>query len=250
MSMSSTLTALTVLETVARTQPIGLSDLARTLRLPKSTVQRCLATLHEAGWIEPESADSRRWVVGMRAFTVAVTVVDRSGLRDQALPVMAALGGRTEETIHLAVPDGREIVLVERVDSPHPLRAVSAVGARAPLHASSNGKAILASFAADDLSDYLRHGLAQVTTHTLTDESALREELQQVRASGYAISREEYQEGVVSVAAAVTPEREQRPIASLSISGPRDRMLPKVETYGPLVLKAATELGNRLPNHR
>jgi IclR family acetate operon transcriptional repressor len=245
-TMSSTLTALTVLERIARDQPVGLSELARNLALPKSTVQRCLATLHEAGWIEPESAESRRWVLAMHAFAVAVTVIDRAGLRDRALPVMRQLGVQTEETIHLAIPDGGEIVLVERIDSPHTLRTVSPVGTRSPLHASSNGKAVLAALSEEELRAYLSDGLSQLTRHTLTDEAALRENLDQARSQGYAVSREELQDGVVSVAAAIMA-RNGRPVACLSISGPRDRMPPEtVRAYGPLVARAAHDIGQQL----
>ena len=245
-TMSSTLAAFTVLERIARDQPVGLSELARNLDLPKSTVQRCLATLHEAGWIETESAGSRRWVLAMHAFAVAVTVIERAGLRDRALPVMSQLSAETGETIHLAIPDGQEIVLVERIDSPHTLRAASAVGSRSPLHASSNGKAVLAVLPEEELRSYLSHGLSQVTRHTLTDEATLRADLEQTRSQGYAVNHEELQDGVVSVASAIRA-RNGQPVASLSISGPRDRMPEAtVQAYGPLVVRAASDISKRL----
>ncbi|MEU1166916.1 helix-turn-helix domain-containing protein, partial [Streptomyces sp. NPDC005921] len=147
--MRSVTTALQVLEAVAVNQPVGLSALARALGLPKTTVQRSLTTLADSGWIE-QQASTGRWQVGVRAFVVGSAVSARGGLRSIALPMMRELGVEVGETVHLMVPTGREVVLVERVDSlqpdtwPDPAallltvlgpgpRAVAPLGARGPL---------------------------------------------------------------------------------------------------------------------
>ncbi|MEU9734754.1 IclR family transcriptional regulator [Streptomyces sp. NPDC048002] len=246
MAMSSTLTALAVLERLAQLQPVGLSELTRSMGLPKSTVQRCVETLHTAGWIEQESADTKRWVIGIRPFSVAVTAIQRGGLRDRAIPVMNRLSAETEETIHLAVQDGREIVLVERVDSPHAIRAVSPVGARGPLHASSNGKAILSALPDSEITAYVAGGLESPTDATIVDADALADEIADVRAAGFAVCRGELQDGVFSVAS-VIPDRSGHPAAALSVSGPRDRMnADRVKVLGPLVRAAAREIAGPL----
>src|SRR3989442_67767 len=110
--MRSVTTALQVLESVAINQPIGLSALTRVLGLPKATVQRSLAPLAESGWIE-QQADTGRWQVGVRAFIVGSAVSARGGLRPAALPTLRDLGAEVGETVHLMIPTGREIVLVE-----------------------------------------------------------------------------------------------------------------------------------------
>ncbi|WP_208780879.1 IclR family transcriptional regulator [Streptomyces griseorubiginosus] len=244
--MRSVTTALQVLEAVAVNQPIGLSALTRTLGLPKSTVQRSLATLAEAGWIE-QQAGSGRWQVGVRAFVVGSAVSARGGLRPAALPTMRDLGAEVGETVHLMVPAGREVVLVERVDSPQPVRAVAPLGARGALHATSNGKAVLAALSHEEVDAYIAGGLHAVTPHTITDPDRLRAELRGISEAGFAICREEVEEGVVSVAAAIRPGR-GRPIASLSISGPKGRMLPELLTpYGEKVRLAAEAVAVALP---
>ncbi|GKQ39169.1 IclR family transcriptional regulator [Streptomyces sp. A012304] len=244
--MRSVTTALQVLEAVAVNQPVGLSALTRTLGLPKTTVQRSLATLAESGWIEQQT-DTGRWQVGVRAFVVGSAVGARGGLRSAALPTMRELGAEVGETVHLMVPAGREVVLVERIDSPQPVRAVAPLGARGPLHATSNGKAVLAALPQEERDAYIAGGLHAVTPHTITDPDRLRTELRGIAESGFSVCQEEVEEGVVSVGAAIRPGH-GRPIASLSISGPKSRMSPELLTpYGEKVRLAAEVISGALP---
>lgn len=243
--MRSVTTALQVLEAVAVNQPVGLSALTRALGLPKATVQRSLATLAEAGWIEPYE-DTGRWQVGVRAFVVGSVVGSRGGLRSAALPVMKALSAEVGETVHLMVPSGRDAVLVERIDSPRPLRAVASLGTRGPLHAMSNGKAILASLPPAEVEAYIQEGLPAITPRTIVDPSVLRAELAKIAQLGYSVCHEEIEEGVVSVGAAI--RRGGHTVASLSISGPASRMLDDLlDNYGKKVHQAAESIAGALP---
>jgi IclR family acetate operon transcriptional repressor len=245
--MRSVLTALDVLEAVSRLQPVGLSELSRRLGLPKTTVQRGLAALAQAGWLENDQADSTRWIVGTKAFVVGSTVGNRGSLRDRALPHMNALGADVQETIHLTIPDGDQAVLIERLDSPHPVRAIAPLGSRAPLHASSNGKVILAHLPDDATARYIQHGLEAVTERTITEPAKLHEELGLIRKRGYAVANEELQDGVVSVAAPILTTG-SRPVGSLSISAPKARMPRTIwSEYGKKVRQAADNIAAALP---
>jgi IclR family acetate operon transcriptional repressor len=243
--MNSVKTALRVLEAVAAHQPAGLSDLTRRLGLPKSTVQRCLATLHDAGWIRPGGHELTRWVVTGRAFSVGSQVANTRNLREVALPALSDLQAVTLETIHLMVPDDAEMVLIERLDSAHELRTFKPLGSRAPLHATSNGKAVLAHLPAEEAGAYLSAHLEPVTTHTVTDPAALRGQLDTVRRRGYAINEGELHDGVTSIGAAIVSDG--RPVASLSISAPSSRLTPEKYTdYGNRVMAAAHQIATAL----
>lgn len=209
MSTQSVKTALKVLEAVAEAQPVGLSELARTLEVNKSTVQRCLVTLAEAGWIRAEGEDRPRWVMTTKAFTVGSQVEQVTSIRELALPALGALQEHAGETVHLMVPegDGRTMVLVERLDSAHPVRVFRRLGSRITLHASANGLAYLARCDAAFLDAYLAGGLASRTTHTITDPDALRAELTRVRERGYSVNEEGMEDGVVAVGAAILSRR-------------------------------------------
>ncbi|MFC4007327.1 IclR family transcriptional regulator [Nonomuraea purpurea] len=238
--MQNVINALRVLEEVAARQPIGVGEVSRGLGLPKSTVQRSLHTLHEAGWIRPAGGEVTRWQVTSKALQVARRT--ELGLRDAAMPVMEELRQRTGETIHLMVPEGDAVVLIERLETDKPLRIVLPLGIRLPLHASANGKAVLAHLSRPpgELPE-----LPAYTDTTITDPEALRAELEAVHVRGYADNRGEWRSDIAAVAAAVLgPEG---PIASLSISTPSSRMPDELRAeYGTLVTRAARALSEVL----
>ena len=243
--MRSVRTTLNILDAVADHQPIGLSDLARRLELPKSTVQRSLVTLADLGWIRPETGEQPRWRLGDRARQLADKVDDVSRLREIALPILSRLNDETSETIHLAVPDGSSMRLVERLDSKHPLRLVRAIGNSSPMHATSTGKAHLAQLSDASIEQYLRAPLERITPHTITNADTLRAELSTIRKRGYALASEELVEGTSSVAASIRSD--DRPIASISVSGASLRFPPSVcRRYATLVRQAAAAVEEAL----
>ena len=237
--------ALSVLERMAVGGPIGVSALARALNEPKTTVHRSLESLHEAGWIQEVDGPAqpgprqRLWALSPRLLSLG----QRAGqprLRELALPIMEELRNKTHETIHLMVPhDERTVVLIERLDSPHPLRIVRALGGRSLLHVASNGKAVLAHQSSSEQEAYLARPLKASTPHTIVDPAALRSELARVRKLGYAVSMGELDEGVRAVAAAILGP-DQRPLGSLSISCPAQRLPDeRIARYGAWVRSAA-----------
>ena len=143
--MQSVLNTLRVLEEVASRQPIGVGQLARVLQMPKSSVQRALVALHTGGWIRPASGEVTRWVMTTRALAVGGRVGGDLDLRATALPIMEDLRRHTEETIHLTVPEDGKMVLIERLETDKPVRISMALGHALPMHASANGKAVLAN---------------------------------------------------------------------------------------------------------
>ncbi|MFE0147419.1 IclR family transcriptional regulator [Nonomuraea sp. NPDC059007] len=235
--MQNVVNALRALEEVAARQPIGVGELSRALGLPKSTVQRSLRTLHEAGWIRPAGGEVTRWLVTTKALQVGRRA--ELGLRDVALPVMEELRQRTGETVHLMVPEGDAVVLIERLETDKPLRIVLPLGIRLPLHASANGKAVLAHLSGElpELESY--------TPATITDPAVLREELAAIRAQGWAGNRGEWRSDIAAVAAAVLGA--DGPVATLSVSCPATRMTDELRPeYGKLVTEAAARIAAAL----
>jgi len=240
MPTNSVVSAFRVLETVAEEQPVGLSELSRMVDLPKSTVQRCLLTLHELGWLRPSSAAPTRWSLTYRAFSVVSEALNQQQIRETALPTLNELQLATTETIHLCAPDGREMVLIERLDTAHALRAFMPLGQRIPMHASATGQAFLAAQPDDAVRSYVADGLAPRTPSTITDADVLWETIEQIRGRGYSINDQGLSTGITAIGAAILDAKEQ-PLASVSVSGPTSRITAeKFETYG-LAVHAATQ---------
>ncbi|GAB3357881.1 IclR family transcriptional regulator [Modestobacter lapidis] len=234
-------TVFQVLEEVAARQPVGVSDLARSLDLPKSTIQRALVSLHELGWVEQEPGGTRRWVVAIKLLVLA----GRAGgldLREQAMPVMRELSVLTDENVHLSVRSGRGVVIIEKLDSSKTVRLFDPLGVVAPIHASSTGKAILAWSDDDDIDQLLAESFERYTGRTLVDGNALREELRTIRELGYSVNRGEWRDDVRGVAAPIL-DAQGRPRAAISVAVPASRLPERrIPALGRLVAETVSRL--------
>ena len=133
----------------------GVTDLARRLGIAKSTAHRLLATLTDEGLLEQDPATGR-YRLGLVVFDLAAAA-QSVDLHEAVLSPMTELRNRTGETVQVAVLDGREVVYVERLDSPNTLRLFLEVGRRNSAHRTGCGKALLAFLTPDQLDRTLRN---------------------------------------------------------------------------------------------
>ena len=216
------LTALRILEEVSHRQPIGVSELARTLELPKTSVHRSLRTLQLAGWVRTLGAETTRWGLTTKALTVGLAGSRETSLRELAIAEMRSLRDATGETVHLAVPEQDELVIVARLDGTHSLRTFLPLGARAPLHATASGRAMLAEMADEDVDAVLDRGLQRYTKRTLVDRQRVWREVMLARKRGYGTNAGEWRADIAAIGAAIG-SLTGRPLAALSISMPLKR---------------------------
>ncbi|WP_395106172.1 IclR family transcriptional regulator [Actinomadura sp. SCN-SB] len=245
--MQSVVRSLRVLEEIAIRQPVGVGELARALALPKTSVQRCLAALAEAGWIRPAGTEFTRWTLTSRALAVGRKASAETSLREAALGPMHALREATGETIHLAVPNGPDTnVLIERVDSVQAVRTFTALGTVSKLHLTSSGRAILAHLDEEEIDKFIALGLPAVTEETITDPDALRQELRLTQARGYALNIRQSNPQVCAIGAAVL-DADGRPVAGLALSVPSVRFdEARVPEWGDLIRTAAEQIRENL----
>ncbi|WP_219419190.1 IclR family transcriptional regulator [Pseudonocardia nigra] len=240
-------TALQVLETVSDLQPVGVSAIARATGIPKSSVQRCLVSLREAGWLAPAPRDPQRWTLTGRALAVGLRGFAEAGLREAAMAVMQDLRDETRETIHLIGfgPDhatDSAAVVVDRLESPEPVRTWVRLGTRVSLHASASGRAMLSRLPQDEVDRLLAGPLERFSDRTLVDRDALAADLQAVRERGYATAEQSWRAGVGAVAAAVVGA-DDRPVGAIAISVPLQRFdADRARTLGPVVAAAAARV--------
>src|SRR5687768_9512063 len=158
--MKSVTRSLRILEAVAQHQPVTVGELTKLFGLPKSTVQRTLVTLHEAGWLRASRKDTTRWEIGARVLAVRPAALQGSSLLAAARDPMIRLRDKVNETIHLSVPDALDcMVVVDRIDSSHAVRTFHEIGDISPLHATAGGRAILANTGKSDLDEVLARPL-------------------------------------------------------------------------------------------
>lgn len=244
--LSSVANAARVLKSFSAQNPTwGVSELSAELGLSSSSVHRLLSTLAHEGVLDQDE-QTGRYRLGLSVFDMAAAMPKQRTLHEAVLVSMTELRSRTGETVQVGVLDGREVVYVERLDSPNTLRVFTQLGRRAGAHRTSSGKAILA-FLPPDQRDRLLKGwtLEQATEFTITDPVELREELAVIRRKGYAENRQESELGVVSVAAPIR-DATGFAVASLSLAGPSERMDAKRMTYTEAVVVLARTVSTQM----
>lgn len=242
--MQSLIKSLKVLEMVSEKQPISVGELARIMSMPKTTVQRILWTFHEAGWLRLVEGDMPRWTISPRVLSVRPSELTGGGLAAVVQDPMTELRNATQETVYVSVFDGNGAVVVfDRMESPHPVRAVSPIGDIAPIHSTANGMAILAFLPEPQLEKVLRSELNAFNPSTITDAHELRDELAQVRKRGFSINRGYYRSGIFAIGAPIF-DAAHLPVASICISMPDSRYREdKIAEWGALTVKAAHSIG-------
>lgn len=202
--MSTALTALHVLDEVSKRQPVGVTAIADHLALPKSSAQRALKALEAAGWIRQAGGRSKGWVLTTKAIDVAQRVTADVGLRDAARDALIELRDATGESAHLTVREGRDVVIIDVVETVNATRIYIPLGTRSPLHATATGKVLLAYMDEPQRAEILAAGLTQLTGTTVTDVDQLEAELRRIRVDGHcSVVRGELRDDIGSFAAPV-----------------------------------------------
>jgi DNA-binding IclR family transcriptional regulator len=213
---------LVILQALAASEhPLGLAEIAARARIPKATTFRLLATLDGRGFVERTATGAYR--LGLRAVRLGGAAGASLELRRAAQPFLRQLHLLSQDTVNLAQWHDGDVVYIEVLPSPRPLRFVEAPGSTAPLHATALGKAVAAHLPQEVVVTRLREvGLPRLTPRTITSLPRLLDELRRVRASGYATDRQETDPDAACVAAPVFDARDV--VGAISISGPASRM--------------------------
>ena len=226
--------------------PVGVTDVAARVGLPKSTAARMLASLEREGAVEQVPGETR-YRLGQRIATLASGLHETRGLVAIAHPALVELAGETGEAAGLSVPDSRTVHYIDQVDSPNPVQVRDWTGSRIPMHAVSSGQVFLAYFSPSALARFLAQPLERFTPQTLTDAAALLERLRGVRQDGHAWVHEEFAVGIASVAAGIAGSDGEL-IAAVHVHGPTYRFPAAGSERGVAgaVTAAAARIGTRL----
>lgn len=238
--------AFEILDTFRDSPNQGVSELARRLRMHKSTVHRLLATLERLGYVV-QDPESQQYRLGLKVLDLAAAVGATTDIRRRALPTMQHLVSLAQETVHLGVLIDGEVACIESVASHRPVAIMRLVGKRGPAHVSSMGKVLLAHQPPNVIDRIIAEkGLPHLTDYSITDPRAFRQHLERVRAQGWALNAEEEEVGVGCVAA---PVRDHRGVvvAALSIAAPIARMRDAhLDRLRRLVIEGAREVSEAL----
>lgn len=239
--------SLAILEVLAEgKRPLTFMELHNILGYPRSSLHALLATLLDRQWLEMDDSDSR-YSLGIRSYQVGQAYIHAVDIVKRARPYLEVVRDALNETVQLAVRDGRYNVYIDKVQSSQRLVLESDVGNRLEAHATGLGKVLLAGMTDDEL-EKLFEGVAleQFTPNTIISFDQLRQELHEIRNKGYGIDREEYTLGVSCVAAPILNQY-GKTIAAMSVSVPTVRYsLALQEKASELLLQAARDVSHAL----
>jgi IclR family transcriptional regulator, acetate operon repressor len=244
-SIQSLVKALAILDCLAHADnPVGVTEVANQVGLPKATAHRLLATLHANSAVS-YSSETQRYSLGPSIIRYGLIGVQRLSLHRVAHPYLEELQKRTGETAVLAVRNGRVKVFLDLVESREDIRHLPALGKPLSLHHGGSGQAILAHLPEAELELYLSEApLPAIPPEMITDPDLLRELLVPVRKKGYAISRGDR---TTSIGAPVF-DHTGKVIGAIGIFAPTFRV-PSGRTRGhaevtvEVARKISTELG-------
>jgi IclR family KDG regulon transcriptional repressor len=247
--LSSVATAVRLLKAFSEEQvEIGISELARRLGVAKSTVHRLAVTLVADGMLE-QNPDTGKYRLGIALFRLGSLVRRRMILSNEARPLLRELREKVNETVHLAVLDGNEIMYVYNLESTQAIRMRSDVGVRKPACCTAEGQAILAFQPAEVIERVLRDGLVARTPQTVTDSGMFMKVLEGIRQRGCAIEDEESEIGMRCIAAPLRNDAGEV-VAAVGLAGPVTRFSKKaLASFIPHVVETAAAISARL-GHR
>jgi DNA-binding IclR family transcriptional regulator len=221
-----------------QTPELSMSQISEMTGINKSTVHRLLSTLERKRFVERDQSTGA-YRPGLRLLQVASLAMEQNNLRRLAASFLQDLRDRFRENVNLAILDGADVVYVDVIEGSQRVKLAATTGQRLPAFCTASGKAILAFLPEDQVKHVLDRGMPEYTPATITSIDRFFENLGQIRERGFAISDQEFEDGINAIAAPIC----NRPIASISIAGPayrltRERMLE----IGPALLATAKNL--------
>jgi DNA-binding IclR family transcriptional regulator len=198
------------------------SGLARRTGLPWATAVRLIRTLESEGFLF-RLPEGDRYVLGFDLMRLGRADDQTRLLAAVARQTLERLSDEVSETVNLTFvrADGR-LEVVEQIDPPRMIRTMDLLGQPYPLHATSIGKLLLATYDDALLAEYLSGPFERHAPATITDPDELREELAHVRANGYSTAVDELEEGLAALSVGVR-DGDEHLLAMLTVSGPSFR---------------------------
>jgi DNA-binding IclR family transcriptional regulator len=225
---------------------LTLPELSRRLGLPKSSTYCLLVTLERRGYLLRNSR-THRYMFGLKLFSLANMALSGVELREKAAGFLQALMQRLRLTVHMAILEDHEAVLIEKVEPPGLVRLATWVGKRLELHSSAVGKCLLAYLPEAAFQRLVRdRGLTRNNENTITSIRKLKQQMTQIRHAGYAIEDEEGEIGCRCIGAPVF-DQSGDVVAAISVAGTTTQITTEEFTYfGQLVRQTASDISQAL----
>ncbi|MBP2640797.1 MAG: kdgR 1 [Firmicutes bacterium] len=244
--IQSVFRALKIMECVAENDNvISLTEVSQKMGLSKSTAHGLIATLEKYGYLQQDPVTGK-YSLGLKTFELGQAYAANLDLREIALPDLRELSILYQETAHLAVLSGDDVVYIDKVDESRSSIGIrTRIGGRNPAYCTGVGKVLLSGLSENKVTEmYAGKQFQKFTKNTVSDTNALLEQLRRIREMGYALDMEEIEPDLQCVAAPIK-DNQGTVIAAISLSGPANRF-HNIEQIAENVAKAAMQISGRL----
>lgn len=228
-------------------ESVKVAEASEVLGVARSTAHRMLQMLQYHAFVRQDPS-SKSYLPGPALMEVGLAVVQAMDIRGLARPYLERLVAQFDETVHLIVHEPPDVRFLDCVESERTVRVASRVGMTMRMHTTSVGKSILATMSDDEVKKlYPQAKLNAETEHSLKTRAALLKELAVIRNVGYAMSREESEDGVGSVGVALRGSSGEV-LGAISVAAPISRMsVEHAEVIAAALLDVVDELAAAIP---
>ncbi|MDG6908300.1 MAG: IclR family transcriptional regulator [Nitrososphaerota archaeon] len=229
-------------------EELSMPEIVALTGLPRTTVFEIVGTLLARNYLSRTADHKDRFELGFMSFQLGTAYRWRSRLIRVGQRIAEEVSAKCSETVNVAVLDGHDVVYLCTVEGNQAVRITVSVGRRLPAHCTALGKVLLANVNKEELGQLYPAGaqLVSRTQYTLTTSERLFRELDEVRASGYAIDRNESNEGVSCLAAPIMDDSD-RVVAAMSVTIPSHRFTAEEESrLCSVVMQGALRVSARL----
>ncbi len=249
--LDSVIRTLQIIETIHNAKTgLTIHELAEILNKNRSTLHHQISTLVEMGYLLQDSV-TRRYDIGSHLIEIGQRYLSRQDIRRVAHVHFERLSRQLDEAVNLLVLRNHELVYIDKFDFTQrvgDLKPSFYIGASTQAYATAAGKVLLASLSEEEIDAMLsRNDLVARTEHTITDPTALKEELKIISRRGFAMDNEEHQIGIKCIAVPLYNNRPQA-VAAVSVSGPVGRFTVSymTETILPELKETAATISRAL----
>jgi len=229
-----------------------VSDICLKTGMNRSTVFRFLNSLNEIGIVEKQPNGAYK--LGIKLFELGIKVDINHSLANRAQYTLHRLADSVQESAHMVIRDKVEVLYILKEESSHSIQISSSVASKLPMYCTGVGKSILSFMGDDYMSVYYKYQkLKKMTENTITSARTLDLERKSIRETFISIDNEEFAKHLYCVSTPVF-DSNSNPIAAISVSGLKDRMIHKKKIVIQKVLHAGKiitkDIGGVYPNKK
>lgn len=225
---------------------VTISQLARDVGLPRTTVVRLLGTLQAVGAVKLAERNDA-YQLGDKLLTLLSATTWTEQIVAIAQPCLQKLAEQTGETVYFCLPDGDWCYFAAQINTRYKIRIEDSTGERHPLHITSPGKIFLANRSPEAKAVYFQRDLVQYTAVTRHTISELQQQFANILQTGVCWNHDEYEIGYTSVAAPVC-NGDGDVVAAPAVGAPKFRIRGEDHEaeLAALVSETAQEISRRL----